>query len=558
MSPLLAELRAEAARGWDTLPPPPPFSLFQRYAQTGDRLAYEQVYFARRGRLAALAAVAMFDGGDATVQAALADLLWSVCDEYTWAVPAHRYLVDGDDRDLPRCVDLFAAETAHTLAEVVRQLGDRLPPLVRGRVVAEVHRRVLDPVFGTTRAWPWESWPNNWAAVCAGASGMAALALWPDADPRLRPALARCRAALATFRSGLGADGGCAEGVDYWVYGFGYYCYFAEAVRERTGEDLLAGDPVAARAAAFPAAVELFPGRFVTFSDATATPMLPSGLLSRLHERLGTPLPARVSVPGFAADPCHRWAHLSRTLDWTVPASLRDGPVPVGGAWLPELAWLVDRRRAGAALPVAFAAKGGHNDEPHNHLDLGHFILAAGGEQLLVDLGAGEYTADYFGAQRYACLHPSAEGHSVPVVDGRRQAPGRDTAAAVLGVDQRRDGADLALDLSTAYGTPVRRDFHWRTGAAPTLRLIDTFGAAGSVDELFISRKAPSVGADTVTWPGNAATAVLRFDPAGWAPSVERIDTRDHHGAPETVHRLRLRSAAPPATATFDLTLAPL
>lgn len=537
MNRLRRQLRAEASLGTAGVPPPPPWSLLRRYAETGDRLAYERVYFARRGRLAALAAVALFDRGGTAVRAALADLLWSVCDEYSWALPAHAHLVP-DPRDLPRCVDLFAAETAHTLAEVATGLGDRLPEPVTDRVRTEVHRRVLDPLFGDPRPWSWESSTNNWAAVCAGAAGMAALALWSDGDPRLAPALDRCRAAMATYRSGLGADGGCAEGVDYWVYGFGYYCYFAEALRERTGVDIL--DEVPAGAAAFPAAVELYRGRFVSFSDASEAPALPSGLLSRLHQRLGTPLPARVAVPGFGDDHCHRWGHLSRTLAWTDPALLRDATVAPGGAWLGDLAWLVDRREAGG-LPVAFAAKGGHNDEPHNHLDLGHFILAAGGEQLLADLGAGEYTAGYFGPRRYGYLHPSAEGHSVPVVDGRTQRPGRDSAAVVLDVDRGGGAAALALDLSAAYGAPVRRELRWR---APVLALTDHFATAAWVDELFVSRIAPVVGGTTVAFPGRAGVAVIHFDPTRSSPSIDRIDTRDHHGAPDVVHRLRLSGPA--------------
>lgn len=561
---LIDELRTEAARRASRLPALT-WSQYRRYADTGDRLRYERAYFDRRGRVNALAAVTVIDD-DARAGRALADVLWSVCDEYTWALPAHAGLVaqtpaGGPQRELPQCVDLFACETAHLLAEVVTLLGERLPAPVRQRVHTEVHRRVLAPYFGDPRLWPWESYRNNWAAVCAGAAGMAALALWrgtgaAQAD-RLAPALHRCLAAMATFRSGLGADGGCAEGVNYWIYGFGYYCYFAEALRARTGLDLLGQTPAAL--AAFPAGVQLGAGRFVTFSDATGSPSLPSGLLSRLRERLHAPVPAGLAVPGRTDDWCHRWAQLSRTLAWTDPADLGGGGPGAGGCWLDDLAWLVDRRVGAGGLPVAFAAKGGHNDEPHNHNDLGHFILAAGGEQLLVDLGAGEYRADYFGADRYQQLHPSAQGHSVPVVDGHPQRAGREAAAAVLGVDRGEHGADLALDLSAAYqgGAQVWREFRWRApgGAGATLRITDRFTGAAEVDELFISRLCPELGEGTARWRGAAAIAVLRYDPALWSPAVERIDTRDHRGAPEVVYRLRLRSRVPPGTAEFEIHL---
>jgi hypothetical protein len=608
---LVSQVRAAAAEAAATgMPPPPPWSLYRRFAETGDRLGYERAYFARRGRLVALAAASVIDG-DPRIEAALADALWSVCDEWTWALPAHAWLVNRPDRDMPRCVDLFAGETAHTLAETVALLGDRLPGPVAERVRSEVHRRVLDPYLGDPRPWRWESATHNWSAVCAGAAGMAALALWsdpttaapgrsagpptadqpatdqpatdqptagqPTADQptegqptegrpaaeraatdqpaeRLTRAVARCRTAMAAYLSGLGADGGCAEGIGYWTYGFGYFVYFAEALRVHTGQDLLRESPVAAAAARFPAAVQLAPDRFVSFSDTSEPSVLPPGLLSRLRERLGAPVPTLTGVPDLGADHCHRWAHLSRTLAWTDPATVGGALPSRGGCWLPELAWLVDRRTV-ADLPVAFAAKGGHNDEPHNHNDLGTFILAVGGEQLLVDLGAGEYRGGYFSADRYRFLHAAAEGHSVPVVDGRAQCPGRGAVAVVRGVARHDRGAELALDLSAAYGDGrrVRRGFTW--WADGTLTVTDDFTGATDVDELFISRTPPRVVDGVAIWRGRAGAALLRFDPAVWWATVEPVATRDHHGAPETVHRLRLRSRTPPGVTTFRFTL---
>lgn len=61
---------------------------------------------------------------------------------------------------------------------------------------------------------------------------MAALAV--EHDPvRLASALHRTLAALRCYLNGLGSQGGCAEGVGYWAYGFGYFTYFTEALRER-------------------------------------------------------------------------------------------------------------------------------------------------------------------------------------------------------------------------------------------------------------------------------------------------------------------------------------
>lgn len=566
---LWAEIRAEASRGADTATPS--WSQFHRFEADGDRVPYERVYFGRRGRLNALAAASWLDG-DPAVLSALADMIWSVCEEYTWAVPAHRYLVTSTDRPMEECVDLFAAETAHALAEIVTLLGDRLPSAVADRARAEVRRRVLTPLFGSDRPWLWETTANNWAAVCAGAAGMAALALVDDPD-ELTAAVERCLRVMDVYLSGLGTDGACVEGVNYWVYGFGYFTYFAEALRERTGAagtdgvngtggahsadcvDLLRELPQATAAAAFPAAVQTGGGRFVTFADAVDSQPLPTGLVSRLRDRLGSPVPGAVGVPSFDADHCHRWAHLSRTLTWTDPAVL-GAPTTDGVAWLPDAAWLVDRRTVDG-VRITFAAKGGHNDEPHNHNDLGHFTLSADGEELLADLGAGSYSHGYFGPDRYtAHLHPSARAHSVPVVDGVAQEAGRHAEAVVLAARADESGSVLRLDLAAAYaGRPVVRSFAWH----PDARLVvhDTFDGATQVEELFISRFPPRPADGAVTWSGTRAAATLAYDRTAWKPEVERIDTTDHFGRPETVYRLRLRNVGRPA-AVFELTVRPI
>lgn len=526
LTSLVRDLRAAAAE--DTMPELT-FAAYRDFADTGNRLRYEDRYFRRRARLAARAAQALLD--PAADLGPLADTLWSVCDEYTWALPAH----ERHGTRPEQCVDLFAAETAHTLAETVAALRDRLDPRVTERVRDEVERRVFAP-YADERPLAWEGFGNNLEAVCGGAVGMAALALLGDSPgdrARLGAMLARSRHAMASYLAGFGEDGGCAEGVDYWVYGFGYFVYFAEALRAYSGEDLLAA-PKVREIAAFPHRVALGGGAYVPFSDASERPWLPAGLLTRLAERFGTPPPQ--AVPSFHDDHCYRWGHLSRTLAWYRPI-----PAPAAGetsSHLPDLGWVVQRGR------YAFAAKGGHNDEPHNHNDLGHFILHTRGESVLDDLGAGEYTAAYFRSGRYDVLQPSALGHSVPVVDGQVQLPGRDRAAKVL--RHGSDGGALCfdLDLTSAYEVAGLRSLvrRFRWDPRGRLELTDEIDAerALPVDEMFISRRRPALSATAADWDG--LVRLVRSLPQA---SVEELLTTDHHGRPDQVFRLRCPVLAP-------------
>lgn len=526
---LTSLLKDIAAAASDDGPLPDlPYSWVRRYEHDGDRLTYERRYFRRRSRLVALAAEAMLGADDLD---ALADLLWATCDEYTWAIPAHLHYAEMEGRDAATCVDLFAAETAHLLAETVAALAGRLDARVVQRVRAELDRRIFEPVLDP-RPLRWEGFANNWEAVCGGAVGLAALAVLDD-GPRRQAILDRCVAAMHRFLGGYADDGGCVEGVDYWVYGFGYFFYFCTALPADSAGAALLDLPKVRQMAYFPqrVAFDFDSGDFVPFSDASARPFLPAGLMTRLAERYRSRPPA--AIPSFHADHCYRWAHVSRTLAWYRPLSTSDlgakGTAGEQGAHLEDLGWVIDG---------GFAAKGGHNDEPHNHLDLGHFLLRTRGVTVLDDLGAGEYTKDYFGAARYESLHPSARAHSVPEIGGRTQHPGG--TSTVVHHASSETGTEFDLDLTGAYDVDglrrfVRR-FRW-SRADGVLEVTDEFDADRPLDvvEAFVSRRRPTA----TGWP----TVTLAADDG--EPSVEEVTGNDHRGRPDTAYRLKFATVAP-------------
>ncbi|MED4959508.1 hypothetical protein P9747_32785, partial [Paenibacillus macerans] len=165
------EIRAEAERLRHEQNPELTYSLFAVFAQRGTRLEYERVYFERRRRLNTFALLALLDPHDQVAEHELLDMIWSVCGEYTWCLPAHLGEVGHE-----RAIDLFAAETGFTLGEIALLLQGRLPRLLQTRIEAEVNRRLFEP-FLRSGPYEWETARHNWAAVCAGSVGAAALLL---------------------------------------------------------------------------------------------------------------------------------------------------------------------------------------------------------------------------------------------------------------------------------------------------------------------------------------------------------------------------------------------
>jgi hypothetical protein len=171
---------------------------------------------------------------------------------------------------------------------------------------------------------------------------MAALLLEDDRE-RLAGMIDRVLRTLDVFVAGFGDDGGCAEGIGYWVYGFGFYVYFAEMLRAFTAGalDLLQGDKMQ-RMMAFPTAISSGNRSYINFSDASSHARVRPGLGSRLSSRFGQSIP-ELSAPAFHSDHCYRWGFIVTDLLWTDPAVLHT-PVADGTSYLSDLAWVVDRR----------------------------------------------------------------------------------------------------------------------------------------------------------------------------------------------------------------------
>ena len=529
------EIRSEGERLIGEPIPELTYSLFAVFAERGTRLEYEKVYFERRRRLNTFALLSLLEPEEPAHLEALCDIVWSVCGEYTWCLPAH---LSGSDADHRAAIDLFSAETGFALAEIALLLGDRLPRLVRERVAAEVEARLLTPYL-TRGPYGWETARHNWAAVCAGSIGAAALLAVRD-EERLARIVGKVLGSMDSFLAGYGDDGACLEGLGYWNYGFGYFVYFADLLRKRTGGalDLLSGGKVRS-IATFQQKVYLSRDRIANFSDSAPRARFQAGLacyLASLFPEVEVP-PAALAA-SYREDACSRWAPALRNLIWLDPRRTGAGEWRAADAYLPDAQWLLSRHRSAAGF-FGFAAKAGHNGEPHNHNDVGQFLLLADGEAFVADLGSGEYTKAYFGAGRYEYDCNGSQGHAVPIVDGALQEAGEASAARVLEATIGDELVRFRFEMAAVYRLPhlesLVRGFVWRKRELPVLELTDEFRFAQAPDrvvERIVTLRPPEPAGDgAVRLPGAGERSVLvRYDARRLEERVERRTYRDHDG----------------------------
>ena len=312
------------------------------------------------------------------------------------------------------------------------------------------------------RAW-WARADHNWNQVCNGGIGLGALAV-ADEEPELsRMLLERALASLPRAMASYRPDGGWSEGPGYWHYATRYNVYFLAGLETALGTDFgLSESEGFSRAGHFRVCFSSPAGLTFNYADSGS--------------RVGTAAEMFWLARRFA-EPVYAWheqmvARRERSSDvldlvWFQPE-----------ARAPDTAgWPLDAFYKGVNVAflrgswtdpdgIFLAVKGGDNKANHSHLDLGSFVLDAGGIRWALDLGGDYYNLPgYFGDLRWTYYRLRTESHNTLLLDGANQAP-----SAAAPVTEFRSAPELALariDLSAAY--PDRVD-QWTRAVALAAR----------------------------------------------------------------------------------------
>ncbi len=310
-------------------------------------------------------------------------------------------------------------------------------------------------------AW-WVKSPFNWNQVCNGGIGVGALAV-ADEEPELcRRLLRHAVTHLPLAMQSYSPDGGWAEGPGYWRYATSYTVYFLAALKTALGTDFGLSDEVGFRRA----------GHFRVYSSGPAGETFN---YADAGSRIGTAA-AMFWLARRFLEPVYCWQE-RRQLQVT------GGGDPLDLVWFCEEAktpredhWPLDTWFQG--VNVAFlrsswddpdaifvGVKGGDNKANHSHLDLGTFVLDAGGKRWAIDLGPDNYNLPrYFGSLRWSYYRLRTESHNTMLIDGLNQDP---KAAAPIVENVFQPGMALVrVDLSAAYPGKV-------TQLERTLALVD-------------------------------------------------------------------------------------
>jgi len=434
--------------------------------RTGDRNEYQNISFKKRDVLGTLLLAEVYENKGRFIDPII-NGVWSICEESFWGASAHlpqtKEYAGLMDVSQP-FVELFSAETATYLAWVDYFLGDKLDavsPQIRKRIYYETNNRIFQPLMTKQHGWMTKNAngrpPNNWNPWICSNWLNSVLLLEKDETKRVA-AVSKILSVLDEFVNPYPQDGGCDEGPGYWgAAGASLYDNIAMLnLASNNAFKYVYEDEKFKNMGRFIYRAQIGKNYFLNFADADPQPTMAANMIYRYGKDINDA--EMMKFGAFYRQPeegklgrYHYFRNLfALFMQDEYGKAARDLPLP-SNVWLPDIQVMVARDKEGTTKGLFLAAKGGHNDESHNHNDIGNYVVYYDGQPVLIDVGRGTYTRKTFSSRRYDIWYNCSDFHNVPSINGTTQPPGAKFKASNVSYKQDKKFAELSLDISKSY-----------------------------------------------------------------------------------------------------------
>ena len=463
------------------------------------------------------------------------------CEMTSWALAAH-IIVQPTHRALPAydypVIDLVSGDLSGVLSWTyyfMHRQFDKVDPEISRRLRHELEARTMTPYLTNDSFW-WMGrnyngrMLNNWNPWCNSNVLMTFLLMENDRD-RLAQAVYLTMESVDKYLNYIKADGGCEEGPSYWGHAAGKTLDYLELLALATGGKVTIWDePMIRRMGEYISRSYVGDGWVVNFADASAKGEENPALVYRFGKAVGSD-----ELKGFAALLRRPSATPSngRDLFRTLSALAVDRELQAAepGHDVPAFTWYPETQFCYQTTPEGLfvAAKGGYNDESHNHNDVGSFSVWMDHTPVLIDAGVGTYTRQTFSSERYSIWTMQSNYHNLPMINGVPERYGRKYKAS----DVKASAGRFEANIAPAYPkeAQVKRWVRSYRVKGRQVRVEDAFELAQTV--------APNV-VNFMTWgsvdsatPGKVRIAVgnvqaeLTYDARQFSLAVEPVALTD-------------------------------
>ncbi|MDH6535592.1 heparinase [Parabacteroides sp. 52] len=391
--------------------------------------------------------------------------VFHTCEMTSWALSAHLN-AQTTHRSLPdyreHYIDLMAGDVGATLSWMHHFLApsfDKVDPAISERIRHELRTRIMEPYMNQDNFW-WMAanykpgmMINNWNPWCNSGVLQTFLLIENDRE-KLAKAVCRTMVSVDKFINYTHDDGACEEGPAYWESAAGKMYDYLQILSDATNEQVnIFNDPLLKRMGEYIVYSYIGDGWVVNFADASAKGGGDLGLIYRYGKATGSALMMQHASSGVPTS--GRKSALARcdvyrgfqALEYAeeLASSSATSVTPPVYTWYPQTEFCYMTNKQGFFV----AAKGGFNDESHNHNDIGSFVLYVDQTPILIDAGVGTYTRQTFSSERYTIWTMQSNYHNLPVINGVPQAYGKKYKATDVTFNPRR--MCFSSNIATAY-----------------------------------------------------------------------------------------------------------
>ncbi|MBR6346456.1 MAG: glycoside hydrolase family 88 protein [Bacteroidales bacterium] len=407
------------------------------YDRYGDRQVMEDKQEANTDALGQMFIAELAEGKGRFLPDIARGVQW-FCNAPSWVLSAHLAKYQKSKSPLPSpdeyIIDLYSGNISQLLSWIYYYLRDRLEPSLTARLLAELHKRELDPYLERDDFWWMGFVPrpgktlNNWTPWCSQNALLCFMLLENDRE-KLAKAVEKSMRSVDLWLESLPQDGACDEGTTYWYKSVGYLLDYLENLERITGGTVSLWDkPFLKDLGEFIVNADIGDCWQVNFADGKPSRRPFSWSIYRYGRACGD-----TRMIDFATENYHHFGSNPENVDWTlfyqgmeaISATLQMKALPAPDYHPLPFVYYPDSdicfMREGKTF---LAAKGGHNNERHNHNDIGTCIYFYDQKPVLVDAGVGTYTKDTFGEGRQRNWFIQSGWHNLPVINGCEQSFG--------------------------------------------------------------------------------------------------------------------------------------
>ena len=522
---------------------------YLEYERSGDRRVMEEPMIANTEAIAHLVMAELAEGKGRFLDQII-NCVFSACEMTSWSWSAHvgrqktkRSLPSYDDPVL----DLLCAGMGNMLSWTYYFLKDefaKVDPEISRRLRHTLQVQILDTyLHNDTFSWMARgakgSGQNNWNVWCNSNCLMCFMLLENDKDV-LADAVYESMRSVDQYLNYVKADGASDEGTLYWEQGSGKLFDYLELLSLITGGkvDLLKDPSVKARGEYIYHSY-VGDGWIVNFADAYGKSKGNPYLVYRFGKAVGSEgmmryaASIRGTLPAPSTSPYHYFANEPDLYRVFKSIEIRDellkaNPEPLKDpfTWYPETEVCFMSNDNG----LFFAGKGGHNNESHNHNDIGSFNFYVDKRPIMIDAGVATYRRGTFSSNsRYTLWNNQSTYHNLPVINGSAQKGG----AQYKSSDAVAKPGFFSLNIAGAYPEEAKVEKWTRSYQLKDteLRINDVFTLSEAVAPNIVNfmtwgdvRKV-SDGKISITVDG--VKTQLTYDPKVFDYSIETIPLDD-------------------------------